>query len=897
MREKLILFVLLAGLGASSVYARSLVNNAGIKIPTKEAVLKPELQRNGVRAPKADETTVDDLLACPEGTVLAGSFSSEADYTGSQNSDQGRPGFSTKLYQSFSGCESVITGVRFFGLFSYYDADSDEGWLACFDRGAIDQETKQMTEPIKVEVSFYKNKDGKPGDLVYKEEVDVVGEYTGVANGSEPIYSFAVDLKQEVKMYSGFVSFSAVDMGDSPSCWLSLLTNSNVPGFAVIALNGGETEDDWMSAFNSACYCLLGDANRFVADKALKFNRIISPSASSDEKYAKVQVELLNIGKNPVSDAALELWLDGKKVATENVGVSIANGETYKYTFNARVDFSSEGDHELVIKNATPGDEAVEDQSVSLTVSNKSGLCESKSTSGDYEYLTRVKVGDIDNSSEASEYSDFRDQKTSITVGETLPMTIEAESWGDYIKVYVDWNNNGSFSESADFIGYYTSEGLSLKLPEGVEVTEGDHVMRVILCYSDAQPCGTYDYGETEDYTLTVVRPENTPALTVDKADFDKTIGVDSEGADSFSIGNEGDATMNAEVSIDYSLPYSPNTRPVAQRIKPDFKVAKSNAPATRVAKAPKAGDDVQYVLHYDRDYLTSLGLESGNEVTFATYYPGSTLASIAGMQISSVDAWIQDVPEKVSVVVYGQNTQSAAGDLLYSQEFIPTAASWNHIELDKPVAISNQDLWIGIKFEGLSAGAMQMGVDAGPSNVGFGDLVNVGGETWWSLSDLGNDGNVSIRANVTGTRTPAISWLTVDKSAVEVAAGSHEEVGVNFNTAGLDNTLYEAVIKVSSNDPLSSTIKIPVYLASKKEAGISVNEMLTAKVFVGSDKVVRVVSDKEVSYLFATDIDGSLINLAYGSNLDLSEVQKGVYVVKVVYADGTEESTTVAVR
>ncbi len=891
MREKLTLLVFLAVLGANSVHARSLVTNVGVKTPVAEAGLQTVLPGSGaVVSPIAKAApTAAELLACPDGTVLSGAYTSATVYTGDVNSDQGRPGMVTKTYQSFSGCEHAITGVRFLGMFSYFSTGS--GWTGCYDRGGIDQTTYKMTEPIKVEVSFYKNKDGMPGDLVYKEEVDLIGEFTGVSTRISPVYSFTTDLKEEVEMYSGFVSFSAVDMGDSPSCWLSLFAADSVPGYSIMSVNDGA---NWYTGM-SVCYCFFGDASRYLANKALKFNRILSPLSLSNDKYAKVQVELQNIGKNPVSDAILELWLDGKKVSTENVGVSIANGETYKYTFNARVDLSTEGEHELVVKNATPGDEAIVDQSVSLKVSYEENLCESAS-SNSYQYLTRVKVGDIDNTSGASKYSDFRDKKTSITAGDVLPITIEALYNQAYIKVYVDWNNNGSFDELSDFVGYYTSAGLSLKLPEGAEVTEGDHVMRVILCQADAQPCGIYNYGETEDYTLTVVRPENAPALTVDKPYLDKTVGADSEESDSFSIGNEGDAAMNAEVSVDYSLPYSPNTRPVAQRTKPDFKITKSDAPSKVAAKAPKAGDDVQHILHYDHESMTSLGIE-GAEATFATYYPGSTLASIAGMQISSVDAWVQDVPQKVSVVVYGQNTQAVAGELLYSQEFTPTAASWNHIVLDKPVTITNQDLWIGIKFEGLSSGTKQMNIDGGPANIGFGDLLSTGQNYFWSLSDLGYDGNVCIRANVTGTRTPAISWLTVDKSAVEVAAGSHEEVGVNFNTAGLDNTLYEAVIKVSSNDPLSSTIKIPVYLASKKEAGISVNEMLTAKVFVGSDKVVRVVSDKEVSYLFATDIDGSLINLAYGSNLDLSEVQKGVYVVKVVYADGTEESTTVAVR
>lgn len=883
-------------MSVGSVCARSLVTNVGVKIPASEANVHVGFLGSGTTAnPVAKAPTADELLACPEGTVLAGSYSSGFG-VGSQNSDQGRPGVSTKLYQSFTGCEKVITGVRFLGLFATYN----QVWSSCLDRAGIDPTTFQMKEPLKVEVSFYKNKDGAPGDLVYKEEADVPGVYTNVNvplfGDDQPIYSFTLNLKEEVKLYSGFVSFSAVDVGDSPSCWLCLFSCENVPGYATISMNGSS----WTGA-GAVCYCLLGDAGRDIAEKAMLVNRIISPTESSNSKYAKVQVEVANVGKNPVSDAALELWLDDKKIATENVGVTLANGEYYKYTFNARVDLSAEGQHKVVVKNATPGDEGIANQSVAVTTGNNvsTSLCTSQSQVTVTHSITRVQIGDIDNSSAASKYSDYRDQKASIVPGQTLPITIETSYVNTaYIKVYVDWNNNNSFDESTDFIGYYKpSEELNLTIPKNAEVTPGDHVLRVLISSDDASPCGKYGFGETEDYTLTVARPENSPALAVDKVDIDKTINTDSTGSDSFTVSNEGDAALETKVTIDYALPYSPNTRPVVQRAKPDFKLVKSDAPANVVAKAPKASDDVQHVLHYDRDHATNLGLNSGNEVTFAACYPGSTLAAIAGMKISSVDAWIQDVPQKASVVVYGQDSQWAAGKLLYSQEFTPTAASWNHIVLDKPVEISNQDLWIGIKFEGVTGGNKQIGVDAGPAISGFGDYLNIGEPKWWTLKELGFDSNVNIRANVTGERTPAISWLTADKTDFEVIAGSSEEVGLTLNTTGLDNTLYEALINVSSNDPLVSSVKIPVYLNAEKKSGIKVEEMLTAKVFVGSDKVVYVVSDKEVSYVFASDLNGSLISLSYEPKLDLSEAQKGVYIVKVVYADGTEEATPVAVR
>lgn len=206
--------------------------------------------------------------------------------------------------------------------------------------------------------------------------------------------------------------------------------------------------------------------------------------------------------------------------------------------------------------------------------------------------------------------------------------------------------------------------------------------------------------------------------------------------------------------------------------------------------------------------------------------------------------------------------------------------------------------MWIGAKFGGFEPATYQIGVDNGPSVIGFADRVNVGGSTWWSLADLGQDGNILIKANVTGERTVAIDWLDIDKTNVSIEQGEEEDVSLTFSTAGLEGTLYEAAIKISSNDPLTSVKKIPVYLNCNTQGSINeITEMATATIYADAYNNIVVKSDKEVSCMMAVDVKGQLLGYSYSNILDMGDFQKGIYVVRVVYADGSDEATTIIIK
>jgi len=103
----------------------------------------------------------------------------------------------------------------------------------------------------------------------------------------------------------------------------------------------------------------------------LKFERLLSPLETASDKYEKVQVEVMNIGEQAISDAKLQLYLDDKLLATEELGVTLASMESYKHTFDQRIDCSQPGKHNIEIRNVTEGDEQTAHQSMFFSITKK----------------------------------------------------------------------------------------------------------------------------------------------------------------------------------------------------------------------------------------------------------------------------------------------------------------------------------------------------------------------------------------------------------------------------------------------------------------------------------------------------------------------------------------------
>lgn len=189
---------------------------------------------------------------------------------------------------------------------------------------------------------------------------------------------------------------------------------------------------------------------------------------------------------------------------------------------------------------------------VSLTASNGNGnhtvtktnyinvinftYCTLTATNLADEWISNVSFAGIQNSSGSTGYSDFKHitgqvkPDSTYTFSGTVSMT--GSGWTEYFTVWIDWDQNGTFGTNERYqIGSCNSNGCTVSntmtVPSGA--LPGTTVMRVALLYNSyrTDPCGTYTYGEVEDYTLNVL-----PVITC--ADFEEMADAEICDGDTF---------------------------------------------------------------------------------------------------------------------------------------------------------------------------------------------------------------------------------------------------------------------------------------------------------------------------------------------------------------------------
>ncbi len=132
-----------------------------------------------------------------------------------------------------------------------------------------------------------------------------------------------------------------------------------------------------------------------------------------------------------------------------------------------------------------------------------------------YEYISGVEIGTISNTGTgADEYTDYTALSTDIGIGESESLTVTIAHWfaGDDIGVWVDWNQDGDFSDTDEEVVCSINSNPVYTISVPVDALAGITTMRVRMKYNGttcASPCGHTSYGEVEDYSINVVAGSN----------------------------------------------------------------------------------------------------------------------------------------------------------------------------------------------------------------------------------------------------------------------------------------------------------------------------------------------------------------------------------------------------
>lgn len=130
------------------------------------------------------------------------------------------------------------------------------------------------------------------------------------------------------------------------------------------------------------------------------------------------------------------------------------------------------------------------------------------------EFISRVRIGTIDNVSFCGNYQDFH-CSLNTTLYKDFPYTLIVNNGlaysGDSCTAYFDWNQDGDFTDSGEEYRLPTTNSgssFSLSITPPNTASVGNTRMRIRLNYYPDDlafdPCATQSFGETEDYAVNI---------------------------------------------------------------------------------------------------------------------------------------------------------------------------------------------------------------------------------------------------------------------------------------------------------------------------------------------------------------------------------------------------------
>ena len=149
--------------------------------------------------------------------------------------------------------------------------------------------------------------------------------------------------------------------------------------------------------------------------------------------------------------------------------------------------------------------------------------CTSGSSSNTYGYIGTFDFSDISTVSTigCQSYTNYQIPANTgnVFLGNTYNLAAYINSctgttaYNAFLTVYIDYNQNGSFTDPGEMVlgnagTYFQTLGGNITIP--ATATLGTTGMRVIVVESGSSPqapCGTYTWGETEDYLITISPP------------------------------------------------------------------------------------------------------------------------------------------------------------------------------------------------------------------------------------------------------------------------------------------------------------------------------------------------------------------------------------------------------
>jgi hypothetical protein len=141
-------------------------------------------------------------------------------------------------------------------------------------------------------------------------------------------------------------------------------------------------------------------------------------------------------------------------------------------------------------------------------------LCDSEATNASYEWIQKVDFASSSNDSGTNGgFGDFTNQVVDLSTGPnpvTLTPGFKYSSYNEYWNIWIDLDQDHNFSANELLYSGSSRETILTEIQIPDEALPGNTGMRVSMKYG-ASPaaCGTFTWGEVEDYTVNIAGSNN----------------------------------------------------------------------------------------------------------------------------------------------------------------------------------------------------------------------------------------------------------------------------------------------------------------------------------------------------------------------------------------------------
>ena len=317
-------------------------------------------------------------------------------------------------------------------------------------------------------------------------------------------------------------------------------------------LYDGDTQDKWVmeeividasenSAFNNQSTVFLRfNFNTDSSNRQDSYTTTFDGFIFDDFKVIGIQIPCVlsvpsNIAVSPITTTGATITWDNIASATYDLRYKEISSSTWidvndlaSATHNL-TGLTASTDYEVQVRSKCGANDSAYSSSVNFTTTDvQLNYCNSASTNVNDEYIGRVQLNTIDNSSGAQFYTDFTSVSTTLTKDTQFTITV-TPTWTGTVynegySVWIDYNIDGDFDDAGEQVWTNartnsTPVSGNFTIPSGA--VEGSTRMRVSMKYNAIPTsCETFQYGEVEDYTVTIQGLVDTtaPVITLNGA-------------------------------------------------------------------------------------------------------------------------------------------------------------------------------------------------------------------------------------------------------------------------------------------------------------------------------------------------------------------------------------------